>query len=128
MIPMASKTKQLRIVALASYMGLLTWVVLWHFVLTTTHEYSVTFTLLVYVLPLLLPFKGIVQAKPYTHAWANFIILFYIIHGITVLYAVPLERSFALVELILASCMFTGCSLFARFRGKELGLGLKKQK
>ena len=39
--------------------------------------YTITFILIVYVLPLLLPTKGIIQNKPYTHAWASFIVLLY---------------------------------------------------
>jgi hypothetical protein len=32
------------------------------------------------------------------------------------------------VELLLASAMFVGCSTFARLRGQELGTGLPKLK
>ena len=43
-------------------------------------------------------------------------------------YAVPDERWYAVVEIILCTGMFVGCSAFARKRGHELGLGLKKLK
>ena len=43
-------------------------------------------------------------------------------------YAVPDERWYAVVEIILCTGMFVGCSAFARKRGRELGLGLKKLK
>ena len=124
---MGPTTSKLRWLALISYSLLLGWVALWQLWLSTTHAYSALFILLIYALPLLLPLKGLIQAKPYTHAWANFITLFYLIHGITVAYAVPDERLYAIVEIVLASAMFTGCSMFARYRGRELGLGLKKR-
>ena len=46
----------------------------------------------------------------------------------TVVYAVPAERWYGVVELILCTTMFIGCSAFARKRGRELGLGIKKLK
>ncbi|WP_408640655.1 DUF2069 domain-containing protein [Salinimonas sediminis] len=125
---LAGTTRKLRWLALVSYVLLLAWVIIWQSMLTTTYSYSAIFILLLYAGPLLLPAKGMLTANPYTHAWANFITLFYLIHGITVAYAVPAERLYAIIEILLASGMFTGCSMFARFRGRELGLGLKKAK
>lgn len=128
MTPMSGTTKKLRYLALISHVMLLLWVTVWQFTLVTERVYSTIFLTLFYLLPLLLPLRGIVAGKPYTHAWANFVVLFYVIHGFTVLYAIPQERSYAIVELILAAAMFTGCTGFARLRGRELGLGLKKLK
>ncbi|MBD3584384.1 DUF2069 domain-containing protein [Salinimonas sp. HHU 13199] len=125
---MHATTRLYRNIALVSYLLLLVWVILWHTALTDTQPYSALFIFLLYVVPLLLPMHGIFKGKPYTHAWANFITLFYIIHGITVAYAVPSERWFACVEIALSSVMFIGCSMFARFRGRELGLSLPKLK
>ena len=92
---------------------------------TVQFEYFLAF---VWTIPLLLPFKGIIEGKPYTHAWANFIVMFYIIHGLTSIYAVEHETFYALVELVFATGMFIGCSVYARMRGKELGLGIQKLK
>jgi uncharacterized membrane protein len=79
-------------------------------------------------MPILLPAKGLIQGKPYTHAWANFIIMYYLLHGLTAVYAVEGERLYALVEIILCTLLFTGCSFYARVRGRELGLGIRKLK
>ena len=128
MIPMSAKTQRFRVLALASHLGLLAWISVWQLFLTTDQQYSLVFIFLLYVLPLLLPLYGIVKAKPYTHAWANFIALYYLLHGLTVFYAVDSERWLAAVEVVLVVGMFTGCSVFARLRGRELGLGLKKLK
>ena len=125
---MSANTRFFRLLALGSYLGLLGWVVLWHFVLTREGQYSALFLLLMWVLPLLLPLKGLIQARPYTHAWANFILMFYLLHGLTGIYALEQETWFAAIETLLACLAFIGCSFFARLRGRELGLGLKKQK
>ena len=128
MIPMSASTKKLRYLALVSHILLLLWVTVWQFTLVSERVYSTLFLALFYLLPLLLPLRGIVAGKPYTRAWANFVVLFYVIHGFTVVYAIPEERAYAIIELILATSMFTGCAGYARLRGRELGLGLTKLK
>lgn len=125
---MSSKTRTFRYLALVSHLLLLAWVTIWQFSLVEERVYSTTFIALIYILPLLLPLRGIVAGKPYTHAWANFIVLFYIIHGFTAGYAAPDELLYAVIELVLATGMFVGCSAYARMRGRELGVGLKKLK
>lgn len=125
---MSPSTRFYRFLALGSHLTLLVWVTLWHFALGSESQYSALFLFLFYVLPLLLPLPGMIKAKPYTHAWANFVVLLYIIHGITVAYAVSDERWYAAIEIVLATLTFCGCSVFARKRGRELGTGLKKLK
>lgn len=121
-------TRQLQLLALTSYGLLLSWMGIWHFFLASDQPYSPGFVVLMYILPLLLPARGLLKGRPYTYAWANFITLLYIIHGITIAYADQDERMYAIIELVLACAMFTGCSLFARYRGKELGQALPKLK
>lgn len=125
---MSSKTRTFRYLALVSHLLLLAWVTIWQFSLVEERVYSTTFIALIYILPLLLPLRGIIAGKPYTHAWANFIVLFYVIHGFTAGYAAPDELLYAVIELVLATGMFVGCSAYARMRGRELGMGLKKLK
>ncbi len=125
---MANDTRFYRYLALSSHLALLIWVCLWHFILSPDTGYSALFVFLMYVVPLLLPLKGVIQGKPYTHAWANFVVLYYLLHGCTIAYAVPAERVYAAIEILLCCGMFTGCSVFARKRGQELGHGLKKLK
>lgn len=125
-IAMSEKVKAYRLLALISHISLIAWMAVWYFGFKTSSEYSLAFVFLLYILPLLFPLKGIIQAKPYTHAWACFIVLWYFLHAITVMYAEPDYIWFAAVELILASAMFIGCSVFARLRGQELGTSLPK--
>jgi uncharacterized membrane protein len=117
-----------RRLTLTSYLLLIIWLVVWHFVLTIDKTTSTLFTLLFWVLPILLPAKGLIEGKPYTYAWTNFIVMYYLLHGLTAVYAVEGERLYALVEIILCTLLFTGCSYYARVRGRELGLGIRKLK
>ncbi|GAM62018.1 hypothetical protein JCM19232_6323 [Vibrio ishigakensis] len=77
-------------------------------------------------MPLLFPIKGILQAKPYTFAWSNFVLLLYFLHSLTLIYVDEGERWLAVAELVLVTITFTGNLLFSRLRGRELGLKLKK--
>ena len=122
------KTQYYRYMALIGYVGLLIWMPLWYFVLTDDSRLSPPLVIAMWVVPLLFPMKGIIQGKPYTHAWANFIVMFYLLHGLTAIYTETDERLYAAIELLFASLMFVGCAFYARMRGKELGLGIKKLK
>ncbi|GIU54050.1 DUF2069 domain-containing protein [Shewanella sp. KT0246] len=91
-----------------------------------TGEYSMAFSLL-WILPLLLPIKGILTGKPYTYAWASFILCLYLLHGLTLVYVTEDALYFALIESVLISALLVGFPFYARMRGRELGLGLKKK-
>jgi uncharacterized membrane protein len=117
-----------RQLTLSSYLLLIVWLVVWHFILTIDKTTSTLFTLLFWLLPILLPAKGLIEGKIYTYAWTNFIVMYYLLHGLTAVYAVEGERLYALVEIILCTLLFTGCSFYARVRGRELGLGIRKLK
>ncbi len=89
-------------------------------------QYSFVFTLL-WLIPLLLPAKGILQGNPYTYAWASFILCLYMLHALTLLYVNRDAFAFALIEVLLISALLLAFPFYARLRGRELGLGLKKK-
>ncbi|WP_158968687.1 DUF2069 domain-containing protein [Paraglaciecola sp. L3A3] len=125
---MTLTTNFYRKLTLISYTLLIFWVIIWHFYLTVDKATSHLFTILLWVIPLLTPAKGLIQGKPYTHAWTNFIVMYYLLHGLTSIYAVKDEWFYALIEILLCVALFTGCSFYARLRGRELGLGIRKLK
>jgi len=119
-----------RVLTQLCYWPLLTFVILWHTMLTPDSSVSLPLplALLFWVVPLLLPLPGLVKGKPYTHAWFNFILMFYFLHGLTAIYTHPDEFWYAVTELLLTTGAFIGATGFARYQGRALGLGLKKQK
>lgn len=124
------RAKIMRLLTLISYIPLLLFVAFWQF---STREASLGqlptyLSVVLWVVPLLLPLHGIIKGKPYTHAWANFILVWYFLHSLTTLYTHPDERVFAAIELLLTSLAFIGATGYARYQGRVLGLGLKKQK
>ena len=89
-------------------------------------EYTLLFSLL-WIVPLLLPAKGVFQGNPYTYAWASFILCLYMLHGLTRLYVTTDAFAFALIEVLLIGVLLIAFPFYARIRGRELGLGLKKK-
>lgn len=121
-------TANLRKMALFGYFSLLIFMPLWLLVLSPSSSLSTSTTLILFFLPLLFPLKGLLQGNPYTYAWANFIVLIYFLHGLTTLWVLPSDIVWAIVELIFASTMFLGCSYYAKYKGQELGLSIRKPK
>ncbi len=121
-------TENLRKMALFGYFSLLIFMPLWLLVLSPSASLSTSTTLLLFTLPLLFPLKGLLQGNPYTYAWANFIVLIYFLHGLTTLWVLPSDRLWAILELVFATTMFLGCSYYAKYKGQELGLSIRKPK
>ncbi|MCC5879759.1 MAG: DUF2069 domain-containing protein [Idiomarina sp.] len=116
-----------RQLTLISYPALLLWVIIWHGLLAPSEMVAVWLKPLVWALPLLFPLKGILQGNPYTHAWANFVLMLYFVHSLATLWTHPAERGYALIELILTTAAFIGATYYARYAGREQGLGIKKK-
>lgn len=121
-------TNNLKKIALFGYFSLLFFMPLWLLVLSPSEALSTSTTLILFTLPLLFPLKGMLQGNPFTYAWANFIVLIYFLHSLTTLWVLPSDMIWALLELIFASAMFLGCSYYAKYRGQELGLSIRKKK
>lgn len=121
-------TDTLRKIALTGYFSLLVFMPLWLLVLAPSQSLGVMTTLFLFTVPLLFPLKGLLQGNPYTYAWSNFIVLIYFLHSLTTLWVLPNERIWAVLELLFATMMFLGCSYYAKYRGQELGLSIRKAK
>ena len=120
-------TNNLKRIALAGYFSLLFFMPLWLIVLSPSKSLGIGTTLLLFTLPLLFPLKGLLQGNPFTYAWSNFIVLIYFLHSLTTLWVLPEDRVWAVLELIFASTMFFGATYYAKFRGQELGLSIRKK-
>lgn len=124
----AARSKFYRRLTLVSYLGLLAFVLLWQTYLAPSPFMGLPLALVIYVVPLLFPLRGILQGNPYTHAWANFVLMLYFLHGFTSLYTFSERWYLAAIELVFTTGAFIGATYYARYRGRELGLGIKQQK
>ena len=127
-VKMKLATARARNLTLVGYYGLLILIPIWIWHLSPPELLSKESTTILWWLPALLPLRGIILNKPFTFAWSGFLAVFYISQAITTLIVTNDEQYLALLELVLASCWFTGAALFSRWRGEELGLELPKKK
>lgn len=115
--------------AQCGYFGLLLLVPLWHLYLSPpTLQISPWLITSIWLIPLLFPLKGIIKGNPYTYAWSGFIALIYIMHACVIIMSDQQERVLGIIELIFASLFLIGNIYFAKYKGQELGLSIRKKK
>ncbi len=115
--------------AQTGYLGLLLIIPIWHLWLSPpalgVNPILVT---LIWFIPLLFPLNGIIQSNPYTFAWSAFLAVPYMMHATVIFYSISTQRSFASLEFIFATLFFIGDVYFAKYKGQELGLSIRKKK
>ena len=121
-------TATLKKITLLGYFSLLFYMPFWLIFASDDSALSVPLIFAMFILPLLFPLKGLVQGNPYTYAWSNFIVMIYFLHSLTTLWVSADEKLWALGEFVLASIMFIAGSYYAKYRGQELGLSIRKKK
>ena len=121
-------TQTYRKIALTGYFSLLLFMPLWLFVLNPSQGLSPWLAGVMFIIPLLFPLKGLLAGSPFTYAWSNFIVMIYFLHSLTTLWVSADDRLWASCELFFASLMFFGGTYYAKYRGQELGLSIRKTK
>ena len=109
-----------RITTLASWFALFGLLLLWNIILAPSRYFPVALVLVVMVGPLLLPLRGLLNGKPYTHAWASFLIMLYFAHGVQEAWVNPDERLYALLEVFFSVIFFSAAITYAKLRGRQL--------
>lgn len=101
-----------------SFFGLMVTLICW----ITLGEHSDNFPtaawLVLALLPLLFPMRGILHGKPYTHAWTSFLMLGYFSHGIGELYSAPSFHLYAALEILFSCMTFTASIIFIKLNAK----------
>lgn len=108
-----------RIATLLGYFGLFALTLLWVTVLTPPGRIPTSIMLILFVGPLLFPLRGILNGKPYTHAWTSFLVLLYFMHGVVEAWANPAARWLAITEVLLSLILFTGCIFYVRLANQK---------
>lgn len=121
-------TQSLKTITLVSYFSLLLFMPLWLIFLSPSQGLSPILSLCMFTVPLLFPMRGLLKGNPYTFAWSNFVLMIYFLHSLTTLVVSEEDRLWAIIELALTSIMFLSASYYAKYRGQELGLSIRKKK
>lgn len=100
---------------LTGYFGLLTLLMLWNTVIAPSQRFPVAITLIISVLPLMLPLRGLLHGRRTACAWAAYLSLFYFVHGIVEAAAGPGVRFLAGLEIAASLLLFFGAVFYVRF-------------
>ncbi len=103
--------------AIAGFFSLFSLLMLWHTVLSPPVKFPVALVLIITVLPLLLPLRGLLHGKKRSCAWAAYISMLYFMHGSIEAFANPdsLEKLLASLEIIFSLFLFIGSMFYVRF-------------
>ena len=128
------KTEHYKLIARIGYFSLLLLVPMWHLWLSPPPlGLSPWLITTIWFVPLLFPLRGVIKGNPYTFAWCGFLALLYMMHAVVIIYTAYLENhhmelTMAILEFIFASVFLMGNIYFAKYRGQELGLSIRKKK
>jgi len=103
--------------ALVGFFSLFALLMLWHTLLSPPVKFPVAMILIITVLPLLLPLRGLLHGKKRSCAWAAYISMLYFMHGSIEAFANPdtLEKLLASLEILFSLFLFIGSMFYVRF-------------
>lgn len=101
--------------ALAGFFGLLGTILIWHAWLKPAGKHPVALILIVLLVPLLFPLRGLLHGKPYTHAWASMLSLFYFCLGIMHAWSEPAARGYGMSLTVFSLMFFIGTICYVRY-------------
>ena len=107
-----------RWVALSSYFALITFIFVWLLWIEPPPVEIRSLALLMQLGPLLFPLRGILHGRAYTHAWAAYLALFYLVVGVWYAGAED-TRTYGILISILSIGFYIGCVFYARLKGKS---------
>ena len=116
-----------RVLALAGYFALLILLLNWMTWVAPPRSFPVALALAVLAVPLLLPLRGLLHARPYTHAWTSFLALAYFAFGIDAVAAGNDPAWLGATAIAASLALFTGCVGFARTRGRQLRAAAERE-
>lgn len=117
---MSDRTRITYWITLSGYFGLFALMMLWPTLLAPPERLPISMAIIIMVGPLLLPLRGLLHGRAYTFAWAGFIALIYLLHGMVEAYSSPDVRLLALVEVVFSLAFFFGAVFYARWKSIDM--------
>ncbi len=94
------------------YFGLLSSIMLWNTVLDPVPHSQVALILLLVVVPLLFPLRGLLHGRPSSNIFVALLSLVYFVHGVTVAASDPSLRIFIVLEIFFSLVLFFGACFY----------------
>jgi len=116
----SANTIACRWLALAGYFLLLALLLNWYTWLAPPTHVPVSVALAIVAVPLLLPLRGLLHGRAYTHAWTSFLALPYFALGVDGVAGGVHPPWIGWVAIVSSVALFCGAVGYARLRGREL--------
>lgn len=104
--------------ALFSFFGLMVTLICWITLAEHSSNYPTSALLILALVPLLFPLRGLLHGKPYTHAWTSFLMLLYFSHGVGEVYSAQAFDLYASLEVLFSFMTFTASITFIKYNAK----------
>jgi len=104
--------------ALCSYFALIASLLSWILLAPHSDNFPIGSMLLLAMLPLLFPLRGLLHGKTYTHAWTSFLMLFYFSHGVGEAYSATEFYIYPWLEIIFSVSCFSCSIIFIKLNAK----------
>lgn len=98
--------------ALSGFFGLFILLMLWNTILIPSTLFPVAVVLVAVITPILIPFRGLLNANLKSCTWMSYISLFYFTHGMAEAYLTPDERYYALLEVLFSLLLCAGSAFY----------------
>lgn len=116
MSPVASAARWL---TLAAYFALLALLLNWWTWLAPPQRVPISLALILTAGPLLLPLRGLLHGRAYTHAWTSFLALPYFALGVDALAGGTAPGWLGVAVVIASLALFAGAVGYARYRPRQ---------
>ena len=100
------------VMAVTGFFGLFILLMLWNTILVPSKHLPVALVLLIVVTPLLIPFKGLLNADLKSCTWMTYISLFYFTHGVAEAYTTPAEFYYGIAEVVFSLLLCVGAGFY----------------
>ncbi|PHS26176.1 MAG: hypothetical protein COA83_03830 [Methylophaga sp.] len=107
-------------IALASFFGLMITLTSWITLGEHSDNYPTSAFLIIALVPLLFPLRGLLHGKPYTHAWTTFLMLLYFTHGIGEVYSADGFHIYASLEVLFSFTTFVASITFIKLNAQRM--------
>ena len=113
------KIRAAQSISIASYLGLIGWMMLWIMLLGGHARDHISLLLLLLVTPLLLPLRGVLAGRDKALIWGALVSLIYLVHGGMLAWSDVERPWFGLLELGLSIVFVISASFFIRWRATD---------
>ncbi|WP_018232081.1 DUF2069 domain-containing protein [Thioalkalivibrio thiocyanodenitrificans] len=110
-----------RVLALSGLLGLFALILMWNVWLDPPRVVPRALVLILLLTPLLLPLRGMMAGRLYTHAWATYLAMPYFVLGVFHAAGTGPERGYGWLMVCLSIAWLAGAAVYPRLARRQSG-------